>query len=68
MRKLSRKFRAPSLKSRAAIFLFPFFLASPSRPDTIILHDGASYAGQFSVAEREIVLNALGVAWATNSQ
>jgi hypothetical protein len=47
MRRLSLPFRAPSLKFCAAIFLFPFFLASPARPDTIILHDGASYSGQF---------------------
>jgi hypothetical protein len=52
MRKLSRKFRAPSLKFCAVIFLFSFFLASPARPDTIILHDGASYAGQFGGAPR----------------
>jgi hypothetical protein len=50
MRKLSHKFRAPSLKFCAVIFLFSFFLASPARPDTIILHDGASYAGQFGGA------------------
>jgi hypothetical protein len=50
MRKLSRQFRAPSLKFCAVISLFPFFLASPARPDTIILHDGASYAGQFGGA------------------
>jgi hypothetical protein len=50
MRKLSRQFRAPSLKFCAAIFLFPFFVASPARPDTIILHDGASYSGQFGGA------------------
>src|SRR5580693_1711398 len=50
MRKLSRQFRARSLKFCAVIFLFSFFLTSPARPDTIILHDGASYAGQFGGA------------------
>jgi hypothetical protein len=50
MRKLSRPFRAASLKFCAVMFLIPFFLASPARPDTIILHDGASYAGQFGGA------------------
>ncbi len=50
MRKLTRQFRARSLKSCAALFLFPFFLAAPARPDTVILHNGASYAGKFDVA------------------
>jgi hypothetical protein len=30
------------------IFLLILFLAAPARPDTIILHDGASYSGQFA--------------------
>jgi hypothetical protein len=30
-----------------AIFVLGFFLALPARPDTIILHDGSSYTGQF---------------------
>jgi len=50
MRKLSRQFRARSLKFCAVIFLCSFFQTSPARPDTIILHDGASYAGQFGGA------------------
>jgi hypothetical protein len=48
MRKLSRQFRAvtPILYVFAALLLF----ASVARPDTIILHSGASYSGKFDVA------------------
>src|SRR4051794_25651353 len=33
-----------------AFFILSFLLASPALPDTIILHDGASYSGQFGGA------------------
>ena len=32
------------------ICLAGFFLSTPARPDTVILHDGASYSGQFGGA------------------
>jgi hypothetical protein len=48
MRKLTRQFRAvsPILFSVVAIL---FFLAPAARPDTIILHNGASYSGKLDV-------------------
>src|ERR1700722_16193792 len=48
MRKLSRRFRAvsPILVSVFAILLF---LVPAARPDTVILHNGASYSGKFDV-------------------
>src|ERR1700761_3470650 len=48
MRKLTRQFRAisPILFCVAAIL---FFLAPAARPDTIILHNGASYSGKLDV-------------------
>jgi hypothetical protein len=38
------------IKLSAAIFLLTLFLPSFARPDTVILHDGASYSGQFASA------------------
>ncbi len=32
------------------LFFFSLSLAAPARPDTIILHDGTSYSGQFGAA------------------
>ena len=48
MRKLTRQFRAVSsiLFAVAAIL---FILAPAARPDTIILHNGASYSGKLDV-------------------
>jgi hypothetical protein len=48
MRKLTRQFRAgsPILVSLFAILLF---LAPAARPDTVILHNGASYTGKYDV-------------------
>src|SRR5215475_5542818 len=49
MRKLTRRFRAATstLFAVAAILLF---VAPIARPDTVILHNGASYSGKFDVA------------------
>ena len=48
MRKLTRQFRAasPILFGLVAILLF---LTPAARPDTIILHNGASYSGKLDV-------------------
>jgi hypothetical protein len=52
MRKLSRQFRATIAKlftpATAAMFVVAM-LAAPARPDTVILHNGASYTGKFDV-------------------
>ncbi len=52
MRKLSRQFRASIAKvfgpGVAALFVIAA-LATPARPDTVILHSGASYTGKFDV-------------------
>jgi hypothetical protein len=49
MRKLSRQFRAASHILYIAIATL-LFLAPVARPDTVILHNGASYSGKFDVA------------------
>jgi hypothetical protein len=53
MRQLSRQFRAAIAKYLATSVSLLFLvaaLASPARPDTVILHSGASYSGQFNGA------------------
>jgi hypothetical protein len=42
--------RAGITKILATLFLLTLANPSPARPDTIILHDGASYSGRFGVA------------------
>jgi hypothetical protein len=52
MRKLSSQFRAGSpilVAVFASAFAILLFLAPAARPDTVILHNGASYTGKFDV-------------------
>jgi hypothetical protein len=48
MRKLTRQFRARS-PILVGVFAILLFLAPAARPDTVILHNGASYSGKFDV-------------------